>query len=301
MFVSDASILRISEEKTLELVELYKQEQCLWDTNSRDYRIKMKRREAAEKIARILDLPNFKARHVMMKFKNLRNAYCQELKKIAIAQNLGSEEDAVPRKSKQRAQWYAVMDSFIRPHLQANYSYSGPTLVINGGIIKREPEPEPIDDPDELWDNTASEEVSSDIPKPAEDDSETVRPQRSQFAVRSQFDACSESGEGDTPEFETNKRAASNSRSSSPKRMRSEELLADSLKEVSSQLAVLKDDMAKRKVQKAQNEEDFHDNFGKYVASLLRLLPTRKALLLQPKIVNMIAAEVLEDGEENFE
>lgn len=129
MFVSDASILRISEEKTLELVELYKQEQCLWDTNSRDYRIKMKRREAAEKIARILDLPNFKARHVMMKFKNLRNAYCQELKKIAIAQNLGSEEDAVPRKSKQRAQWYAVMDSFIRPHLQANYSYSGPTLV----------------------------------------------------------------------------------------------------------------------------------------------------------------------------
>ncbi|KAL0870845.1 hypothetical protein ABMA27_004689 [Loxostege sticticalis] len=282
MFVSDASILRISEEKTLELVELYKQEQCLWDTNSRDYRIKMKRREAAEKIARILDLPNFKARHVMMKFKNLRNAYCQELKKIAIAQNLGSEEDAVPRKSKQRAQWYAVMDSFIRPHLQANYSYSGPTLVINGGIIKREPEPEPIDDPDELWDHPASEEVSSDIPKPAED-------------------ACSESGECDTAEFETNKRAASTSRSSSPKRMRSEELLADSLKEVSNQLAVLKDDMAKRKVQKAQNEEDFHDNFGKYVASLLRLLPTRKALLLQPKIVNMIAAEVLEDGEENFE
>lgn len=36
--------------------------------------------------------------------------------------------------------------------------------------------------------------------------------------------------------------------------------------------------------------EDTYDNFGKYIASLLRSLPAKKALRLQPKILEMIVA-----------
>lgn len=36
--------------------------------------------------------------------------------------------------------------------------------------------------------------------------------------------------------------------------------------------------------------EDTYDNFGKYIASLLRSLPASKALRLQPRIVDMIVS-----------
>ncbi|XP_063829224.1 uncharacterized protein LOC135078625 isoform X1 [Ostrinia nubilalis] len=275
MASSESSILRISDQKTLELVELYKKEECLWDTTSLSHRIKCRRRQAAEKIARILNIPNFDASHVMIKLKNLRNAYCQELKKSAMLQNQGVGDDA-PKKTKPKPQWYAVMDTFIRPHLKANYTPSGPTLVINGGIIKREPEPEPLDDPDELWDNPGSEEERlSELPKTT--------------------DTCVDSIDFD---YEQYKRPAPSTSSNSPKRMRSESLLAESLKEVSTNLAGLKEDAAKNQ---HMTKEELHDNFGRYVASLMRLLPMKKALMLQPKIVNMISSEIIDCQDDIFD
>lgn len=113
---SAASVLRISDDKTLQLIELYSKEDCLWNTKIEDYKNREKRTLAAEKIATILDLPNFTAKHVMMKFKNLRNSYSQELKKINISitsDGATGEDVYVPR-----VFWYSKMDSFIKPHLQ---------------------------------------------------------------------------------------------------------------------------------------------------------------------------------------
>ncbi|XP_028167728.1 THAP domain-containing protein 1-like isoform X2 [Ostrinia furnacalis] len=148
--------------------------------------------------------------------------------------------------------------------------------VINGGIIKREPEPEPLDDPDELWDNPGSEEERlSELPKTT--------------------DTCVDSIDFD---YEQYKRPAPSTSSNSPKRMRSESLLAESLKEVSTNLAGLKEDAAKNQ---HMTKEELHDNFGRYVASLMRLLPMKKALMLQPKIVNMISSEILDCQDDIFD
>lgn len=110
-----ASILRISDDKTLQLIDLYQKEDCLWNTKIEDYKNKEKRSLAAQKIAATLDLPNFTAKYVMMKFKNLRNSYSQEMKKISRSLSTGADgEDVyVPR-----VFWFSKLDSFIRPHIQ---------------------------------------------------------------------------------------------------------------------------------------------------------------------------------------
>lgn len=43
-------------------------------------------------------------------------------------------------------------------------------------------------------------------------------------------------------------------------------------------------------------QEDLFDNFGKYIASLLRCLPEDQALRLQPEIVNMIIQVRMKDA-----
>lgn len=64
-------------------------------------------------IADKLDIPNFTPEHVSMKFKNLRNSYCQELKKMA------SDENYKPK-----VFWFSYMDKFIKPHLQKINTYN---------------------------------------------------------------------------------------------------------------------------------------------------------------------------------
>lgn len=122
------SILRISDDKTLQLIDLYHAEECLWNTNLDDYRNREKRARAADRIARRLDIQNFQSRHVMMKFKNLRNSYCQELKKIANSLNSGYGNDAL-EVYKPKVFWFSKMDSFLRPHLQPSRGSAHSALV----------------------------------------------------------------------------------------------------------------------------------------------------------------------------
>ncbi|XP_047535151.1 uncharacterized protein LOC125069673 [Vanessa atalanta] len=131
--ITQQSILRISDEKTLQLIELYENEECLWNTTTEAYKIKSKRYEAAERIAKILNLKHFTFRHVIIKFKNLRNSYCQELKKIANSVAAGEEPVYRPR-----VFWFSKMDSFLRPHLQPTRDSK---LLFNYGVlVKSEPE-----------------------------------------------------------------------------------------------------------------------------------------------------------------
>lgn len=118
------SILRISDDKTLQLIELYHEEECLWNTKLEDYKNKEKRAKAAERIAAALNIPNFQPRHVLIKFKNLRNSYSQELKKIAQSITMGDDE------YRPKVFWFSKMDSFIRPHLQPARGCAYESLVI---------------------------------------------------------------------------------------------------------------------------------------------------------------------------
>lgn len=112
------SILRISDSKTLQLITEYKKEPCLWNSSLDDYPNKTKRARAAEKIAAKLNIKNFDGKHVMIKFKNLRNSYSQELKKIkASLDKVGPDS---PDLYRPKVQWFPLMDSFIRPHLQTS-------------------------------------------------------------------------------------------------------------------------------------------------------------------------------------
>lgn len=111
--ITQNSILRISDEKTLQLIELYEEESCLWNSELEDYKIREKRVASAERIANTLNIKNFEAKHVMIKFKNLRNSYCQELKKIA--NSINSQNVKV---YKPKVFWFSKMDSFLRPYLQ---------------------------------------------------------------------------------------------------------------------------------------------------------------------------------------
>lgn len=111
--ITQNSILRITDEKTLQLIELYEQESCLWNSDLEDYKIRERRVAAAARIAKALNIQNFEAKHVMIKFKNLRNSYCQELKKIANSINAQNVKVYNPK-----VFWFSKMDSFLRPYLQ---------------------------------------------------------------------------------------------------------------------------------------------------------------------------------------
>ncbi|KAG6451139.1 uncharacterized protein LOC115444195 [Manduca sexta] len=115
------AILRISDEKTLLLIELYHREECLWNTSLEDYKNREKRSEAVARIAKELKIKNFGPRHVVIKFKNLRNSYCQELKKMSNSLNAANGEDYECYKP--RVFWFNKMDSFLRPHLQSTKSF----------------------------------------------------------------------------------------------------------------------------------------------------------------------------------
>ncbi|XP_052751146.1 uncharacterized protein LOC113522199 [Galleria mellonella] len=249
------SILRISDEKTLELIDLYRKEQCLWNTSIQDYRNREKRAKAAARIAKKLNIENFEARHVMIKFKNLRNSYCQELKKIAnsLINSSGEETDAY----KPTVIWFNKMDSFIRPHLQFKHVPSQAKLVINNGVVKRETET--VDDSDDsIWSKNVTADLLS-VPGSSQDD------------TGSENDSESSAGKAV-------KRARDWSVASSKRlRMEENELLTDSME--------------------TKVGEDCFDSFGKYIAALLRTLPQKKAIVLQPQIVSLIASAVLNNGD----
>lgn len=114
--LSQSSILRMNSKKTKQLIHEYKKEECLWNTFLEDYPNRENRMKAADRIAKVLNLPNFEGKHVMMKLKNLRNAYCQELKKIA-----QSLEDGAGTMYTPKVYWFPLMNSFIRPHLMAQW------------------------------------------------------------------------------------------------------------------------------------------------------------------------------------
>ncbi|KAI8439059.1 hypothetical protein MSG28_012927 [Choristoneura fumiferana] len=261
------SILRISDEKTLQLIDLYEKEECLWNTYSDDYKCREKRQRAAEHVARRLNLKHFEARHVVIKFKNLRNSYCQELKKIIASRAMGLRDEEM---YKPKVFWFSKMDSFLRPHLQPTRC-SFQALVPEVGIeerIKVEARSESSDS------NIRSNEIDdmSDISEynyPVIEHSESVN-----------SDDCIQ-----IPEPRTlTKRTLSCAPPISPKRLREDtnnnDQMRQMIREMSNKIDAIVDD----------KKEDYYDTFGKYIASLLRSMPKERAMMLQPQVISLIVS-----------
>lgn len=107
--------LKLTEQETLQFVELYKNEPLLYDSTMTEYRSRDARYVAVQRIAQELDVPGFGPEEVIKKFKNLRNAYCQELKRIAESKKTAAtpEDTYYPKVC-----WFPLMDSFIRPFVE---------------------------------------------------------------------------------------------------------------------------------------------------------------------------------------
>lgn len=107
-------IWRISDEKMLQLIDLYEKEESLWNTTAAEFRNKWRKKEATERIAKALNIKHFTYRHVALKLKNIRNTYRQVLKKIANSINSGEDPIYSPK-----VYWFSKLDGFLRPHVLA--------------------------------------------------------------------------------------------------------------------------------------------------------------------------------------
>ncbi|XP_059057762.1 uncharacterized protein LOC131851294 [Achroia grisella] len=248
---SQNSIMKISDEQTMMLLDLYEKEECLWNTTLDDYKNKEKRARAAENIARRLNIKDFEAYHVIAKFRNIRNSYCQGLKKLATGHNgRGDCTTAyIPK-----AVWFTKIDSFLRPHLYKNLiHFANSPVVINNEAICKELKKR-YDYDDFSWANEI-EEDSMPVPESNNDDI-------------SDYDDNSENSVGNA-----SKRSLDSNIS--------DIIHIDGLPSHSTDV----------------NTNDSFDTFGRYVASLLKSMPRKKAISLQPRIVNLITSSILNNND----
>ncbi|XP_063365796.1 uncharacterized protein LOC134654259 [Cydia amplana] len=254
------SILRISDEKTLQLIELYEQEQCLWNTHIPEYKSREKRQKATERIARKLDIKYFEARHVVIKFKNLRNSYCQELKKIASSISMGLSEDEQYRP---KVFWFSKMDSFLRPHLQPARGQSYSSLHVSEN-------------------EQAKSEAGADSDSNQNSEDYCIKDDSVNSFPIVELDVDDSIHSEDEPPMK--RRALRYSSSSSRMRDVSQSFVQRDLAKTVQDLEA--------KVQALTNErkEDYYDSFGKYIASLLRSMPKEKAMFLQPQVISLIVS-----------
>ncbi|XP_053610520.1 uncharacterized protein LOC128675251 [Plodia interpunctella] len=223
---SRSSILKMKEDKTMEFLALYEKEEVLWNTKCAGYKNKLERVKATDRIAETLNIPNFKTKHVLMKFKNLRNSYCQELRKIAEGEERGEEY-------KPKVFWFHKLNSFLRPHLSKSFTGLAPVEA----PVKEE------DEEEEDWaisvdDSEPQDYFSEDGHSSVSTSGNLLEPMKKRPRIEFVADHVPDTADISTPE---------------------------------------------------QRPRDYYDDFGRYIASLLRSLPAKKALVLQPKIINLIA------------
>lgn len=74
---------RWSEQQTLQLIQLYKSYEFLWDRETELYKNIYARKQAYDAIVNEMEVPGLTSQDVRSKIKNLRTAYYQELRKMA--------------------------------------------------------------------------------------------------------------------------------------------------------------------------------------------------------------------------
>ncbi|KAJ8880262.1 hypothetical protein PR048_016728 [Dryococelus australis] len=92
--MSASRSLKLSDNETMRFIELYENETLLYDVAMMEYRNRdLRAAAAAKRIADVLNVSGFGPGEVITKFKILRNAYSQEVKKIADSHKSGRSTD----------------------------------------------------------------------------------------------------------------------------------------------------------------------------------------------------------------
>lgn len=126
--------LKLSNSDTIKFLQLYRDEKLLYDIRIPQYSNRNLRREATKRIANAINIPGFGTRQVKEKFKNLRNAYSQEIKKIEVSNtNVVScaENVYVPK-----VHWFSTMHSFLRPFIYHRFAVSITVTVSTNIYLK---------------------------------------------------------------------------------------------------------------------------------------------------------------------
>ncbi|XP_050307424.1 uncharacterized protein LOC126744118 [Anthonomus grandis grandis] len=100
-----------TEDITVKFVELYKEEECLWNTQLVIYRNKQARESAIKRIVETMEIENFGPIDVKNKIKTLRSTYVQEVAKIKKSQSSGARADEI---YKPKMKWFSVMHMFLQ-------------------------------------------------------------------------------------------------------------------------------------------------------------------------------------------
>ncbi|XP_045451513.1 uncharacterized protein LOC123660493 [Melitaea cinxia] len=277
---TQSSILRISGHKTFQFLELYEKEECLWNTTDKDYRNIRKRKEANERIARALNIEHFTYRHVTIKFKNLRNSYSQELKKIA--KSINSGEDPIYRP---KVFWFSKMDGFLRPHL----------LVPRGTVPKFDPDTSSVPQEENKSPQKIKEEDENSFSFEEHDVEYELRKKRSKngspiyrdLALDDNSDSYISSHLEVSQPFglTLNEDDPLDSHNSKPDVSKNSKYLENIVKCLSN--------LTKNNTQR----DDCFDSFGRYVAAMLRSMSKRRALEVQPEIVKLLVSGNMDSGE----
>lgn len=106
---------RWNDEVMLKFVNLYKENQCLWQTHHPKYKNKETRNASIQYIVDEMAIPEFGVADCKNKIKNLRSHYCQELKKIQESKNSGANPDDIYQPS---VPWFGTVDRFLRRYVQ---------------------------------------------------------------------------------------------------------------------------------------------------------------------------------------
>ncbi|XP_047035754.1 uncharacterized protein LOC124641638 [Helicoverpa zea] len=99
---------RFTEAKMYQLVNIYKQYNCLWDISNELYKNRTARDNAYKEILQKLNIPELKVRDVPQKIKNLRTSYYQEIRKIE-----ASMKDGVATYTP-KVSWFPIADEILR-------------------------------------------------------------------------------------------------------------------------------------------------------------------------------------------
>ncbi|XP_072941222.1 uncharacterized protein [Epargyreus clarus] len=97
--------------ENINFIELYRNYECLWNTENEYYKNRDARNAALNEFAEELGIEDFGPKEITAKIKNMRSQYLQERKKIksSLGTGAGGKNVYVPKLS-----WYHSLDSFLR-------------------------------------------------------------------------------------------------------------------------------------------------------------------------------------------
>lgn len=96
-------------------------EKVLYNPNENEYRNRISRVTAINRISHKLNIPGFRPKEVITKFNNLSSSYCQKLKKISKCEMSEKDKGDI---YKPRVFWFQRMNAFIRPFIQQRTTQS---------------------------------------------------------------------------------------------------------------------------------------------------------------------------------